>query len=72
MRFAAEIVATGFLAWICAGLAVTSFLFRRNRCHRSQAVADFDAQAFRINRRLYRRHCGELPICCRGISCNIR
>jgi hypothetical protein len=39
MKFAAEIVAAGFLAWICAGLAVTSFLFRRNRC---RAVADFD------------------------------
>jgi hypothetical protein len=42
MKFAAEIVAAGFLAWICAGLAVTSFLFRRNRCHRSRAVADFN------------------------------
>jgi hypothetical protein len=39
MRFAAEIVAAGFLAWICVGLAVTSFLFRRNRCHRSRLIS---------------------------------
>ena len=31
-------IAAGLLRWICAGLAVTSFLFR----HRSRAVADFD------------------------------
>ena len=31
-------IAAGLLGWICAGLAVTSFLFR----HRRRAVADFD------------------------------
>ena len=41
MKFAAEIVAAGFLAWICAGLAVASFLFRRSRSHRRRVEADF-------------------------------